>query len=174
MEQIHKRFTDEQVKALLKGYCQGILAIAVIEEVLKIGRSRFFSLLKEYRHDSDSFSIVYQRENPTRRLSASVEKEIKEKLRLEKSLIDNPTLPITTYNYSAVRDRLAKRGIIVALSTIIDRAKNLGCYQAHPRKKAHDREVITTAIGALIQHDASHHRLLTLCPREMGLDYFLR
>jgi hypothetical protein len=25
-------------------------------------------------------------------------------------------------------------------------------------KKAHDREVITTAIGALIQHDGSHHR----------------
>jgi hypothetical protein len=34
----------------------------------------------------------------------------------------------------------------------------LGCYQPHPRKKAHDREVVTTAIGALIQHDASHHR----------------
>ena len=77
---------------------------------------------------------------------------------LEKNLIDDSTLPITTYNYSAIRDRLAKRGIKVALSTIIDRAKGLGCYQAHPKKKAHDREVVTTAIGALIQHDASHHR----------------
>ena len=77
---------------------------------------------------------------------------------LEKSLIEDPTLPITTYNYSAIRDRLAKRGIIVSLPTIIDRARSLGCYQAHPRKKAHDREVVTTAIGALIQHDGSHHR----------------
>jgi hypothetical protein len=34
----------------------------------------------------------------------------------------------------------------------------LGCYQPHPRKKAHDREVLTTAIGALIQHDASLHK----------------
>jgi hypothetical protein len=87
-----------------------------------------------------------------------VEKEIKEELMLEKSLIDDPTLPITTYNYSAIRDRLANRGIIVALSTIIDRAKSLDCYQPQPRKKIHDREVVTTAIGALIQHDGSHHR----------------
>jgi hypothetical protein len=42
--------------------------------------------------------------------------------------------------------------------TIIERAKALGCYRANPKKKAHDREVVTTAIGALIQHDASHHR----------------
>jgi len=46
----------------------------------------------------------------------------------------------------------------VALSTIIDRAKDSGCYQPRPRKKVHDREVVTTTIGALIQHDASHHR----------------
>jgi hypothetical protein len=34
----------------------------------------------------------------------------------------------------------------------------LGCYRNQPRRKAHDRQVITTAIGGLIQHDASHHR----------------
>ena len=72
--------------------------------------------------------------------------------------INDPTLPITTYNYSAIRDRLAKRDVIVSLPTIINRAQSLGCYQPHPRKKVHDREVVTTAIGALIQHDASHHR----------------
>ena len=38
------------------------------------------------------------------------------------------------------------------------RAKDFGCHQPHPKKKAHDCEVVTTAIGALIQHDASHHR----------------
>jgi hypothetical protein len=37
-----------------------------------------------------------------------------------------------------------------------DTAKDFGCYQPHRRKKAHDREVVTTAIGALIQHDASN------------------
>jgi len=51
-------------------------------------------------------------------------------LLLDRSLIDDPTLPIPTSrdNYSAIRDRLAKQGITVALSTIIDRAKRLECY----------------------------------------------
>jgi hypothetical protein len=157
MGQIHKRFTAEQVKVLLKGYCQGMLDRAAVEETLGISKSTFFVLLREYRHNPDEFSVAYHRETPTR-IPARVENEIEKELMLQKNLLDDSTLPITTYNYSAIRDRLAKQGIVVALSTIIDRAKSLDCYQPHPRKKAHDREVVTTAIGALIQHDASHHR----------------
>jgi len=157
MDQIHKRFTTEQVKVLLKGYYERMLDRAVVEEILGIGKTRFFALLKQYRHDPSRLCLGYRRETPTR-ISARVEKEIEKELMLEKNLIDDSTLPITTYNYSAIRDRLAKRDIKVALSTIIGRARGLGCYQPHPRKKVHDREVVTTAIGALIQHDASHHR----------------
>ena len=61
MDQIHKRFTAEQVKVLLRGYCQGILDRTAIVEVLGIGRSRFFVLLREYRRNSDEFSLAYQR-----------------------------------------------------------------------------------------------------------------
>jgi hypothetical protein len=153
MEQLHKRFTAEQVKVLLKGYCQGMLDRSATEEILGISKTRFFALLRQYRHYPDKFSLIYQRETPTR-LSAYVEEEIEKALLLDKELIDDSTLPIINYNYSAIRDRLAKRGVIVSLPTIIARAKSLGCYQSHPRKKAHDREVVTTAIGALIQHDA--------------------
>ena len=168
MEHLHKRFTAEQVKVLLKAYCQGTVDRSAIEETLGINRSRFFALLKRYRLNPDQFSIVYQRKTPPR-LPVWVEEQIEKELMLEKELIDDPTLPITTYNYSAVRDRLAKWGIIVALSTIIDRAKGLGCYRPHPRKKAHDREVVTTAIGALIQHDASHHRWSPYAPERWVL-----
>lgn len=157
MEQLHKRFTDEQVQVLLRGYCQGTLDRSAVEETLGISKTRFFALLRQYRHVLDNFSLGYQRSTTTR-LPASVEKGIEKELMLEKDLIDDSTLPITTYNYSAIRDRLIKHGVTVSLPTIIDRAKSLGCYQAHPKKKAHDREVVTTAIGALIQHDASHHR----------------
>jgi hypothetical protein len=105
----------------------------------------------------DEFSLAYQRTTPTR-LSASAERQIEAELMLEKGLIEDPSLPISSYNYAAIRDRLAARRVAVSSPTIIARAKSLGCYQPHPRKKAHDREVVTTAIGALIQHDASHHR----------------
>ena len=155
--QIHKRFTAEQVKVLLKGYCQGTLDRSAVEETLGIGKTRLFALLTQYRRHPDNFSLAYQRTTSTR-LPTSVEREIEKELMLEKSLIEDPSLPITTYNYSFIRNRLAERGIMVSSPTIIDRARGLGCYQPHPRKKAHDREVVTAAIGALIQHDASHHR----------------
>jgi len=32
MDQIHKRFTAEQVRVLIKGYCQGTLDRAAIQE----------------------------------------------------------------------------------------------------------------------------------------------
>ena len=73
--QIHKRFTAEQIEALLKGYCQGTLDRSAVEEVLEIGRSRFFNLLKQYRCGPGNFSLAYQRETPTK-LPASVDEDL--------------------------------------------------------------------------------------------------
>lgn len=156
MTQIHKRFTADQVTVLMQGYCQGTLDRTAVEEVLGIGKTRFFALLNAYRQNPEGLSLAYMRTSPSR-LSASTEEEIRKELAIDKGLIDDPTLPISTYNYSAIRDRLDKH-VHVSLSTIIDRAKRTGHYQVQPKRKAHDREVITEAVGALIQHDASHHR----------------
>jgi len=79
-----------------------------------------------------------------------VEAEIERALLREKELAENPRLPISGYNYSALRDRLARKAIRVSLNTIIRRAKGLGCYKPHRKRKAHDREVLTTSIGALV------------------------
>ena len=157
MTQIHKRFTVDQIRVLLQGYDHGTLDRTAVEEVLGIGKTRFFALLKEYRQDPGGLSLAYVRTTPSR-LPASTEDDICKELATDKGLIDDASLPITTYNYSAIRDRLDKHEVHVSLSTIIDRAKRTGCYQSHPKRKAHDREVVTEAVGALIQHDASHHR----------------
>ena len=111
MEQMHKRFTSEQVKVLLKGYCQRMLDRQSIEEILGISKNRLFALLRQYRQNTDKFSFAYERTTPPR-LPASVEKEIERELMLEKGLVDDSTLPITSYNYSAIRDPLAKRGVL--------------------------------------------------------------
>ncbi len=68
MDQLHKRFTTEQVRALLKGYHQGTLDRAAIEEILGISKSRFFVLLREYRQNPDKFALAYQR-GTSKRLS---------------------------------------------------------------------------------------------------------
>lgn len=156
MAQIHKRFTSEQVRLLLGAYLQGHMKRTDVQEALAIGKSRFFQLLKEYRRSPNTLSVTYQRSTPAR-LSPATEAEIKKQLLREKNLVEDPRLPISGYNYSALRDRLQKRGIHVSATTITARAKALDCYQPRPKKKAHDREVLTTSIGALIQHDASLH-----------------
>jgi len=156
MTQLHKRFTDDQVKVLLKGYCQGLLARAEIQEMLGIGKSRFFILLEEYRDSPETFSIAYERCSPGR-LSADIEAAIERELLREKAIVEDKRLPISGYNYSALRDRLKKKGIKVSVTTIIDRAKCLGCHIPRKKRKAHDREVVTASIGALIQHDSSLH-----------------
>lgn len=156
MVQLHKRFTDDQVKVLLKGYCQGLLERAEVQEMLGIGKTRFFALVKEYRNAPDVFSVGYERRTPGR-LPAAVEMEIERELLREKAIVEDRRLPISGYNYSALRDRLRKKDIKVSVNTIIDRAKGLDCYKARKKRKTHDREVLTASIGALIQHDSSLH-----------------
>ena len=46
----------------------------------------------------------------------------------------------------------------MSLPTIIDRAKRNNFYFLRPKRKAHDREVLTNYPGELIQHDSSHHQ----------------
>jgi len=124
--------------------------------MLNIGKTRFFALLKEYQQSPATFSITYRRGTPAR-LSPRIEAAIKKELLREKELVDDPQLPISGYNYSALRDRLKKTGLIVSATTITDRAKKLECYKPRRKGKAHDRQVVTAAIGALVQHDASLH-----------------
>jgi len=158
MAQIHKHFTTEQVKVLLEAYQQGHLSREEIEKTLGINKTRFFTLLKNYRTSPETFSINYERKKHSR-LSDQAEEKIQNELNRDKELVDNKDLPVYGYNYAALNDRLRKEGIQVSTTTIIKRAKSLGCYQAKKRKKdAHDREVITSATGDLIQHDASIHK----------------
>ena len=114
--------------------------------------------MKRYRTNPDNFSVKYERHRNSK-LNEKVEEKIQLELFRDKELIDNKELPVYGYNYAALNDRLRKEGIHVSTTTIIKRAKSLGCYQARKRKKDnHDREVITSATGDLIQHDASIHK----------------
>jgi hypothetical protein len=157
MSQLHKRYTDEQIKLLFQSYCQGRVSRADLQEMIGIGKSRFFVLLKAYRSNPDHFTIAYQRKTHAR-ISSAVETEIEKALLQEKAVVEDPDLPISGYNYSALRDRLKTKGIQVSVTTIIKQAKKLDCHKPRRKKKVHDREVLTASIGALIQHDASTHK----------------
>jgi len=157
-KQLHKNFTDEQVKLLLNSYVDKKIKISYILQMLKIKRRRFFELLAKYRKDPDSFSIQYERKTINRKIDPDIEKNIVKELKIEKDLIKAKDVPIRYYNYSFIKDLLEQKYCQkVSLPTIIDRAKRNNFYFLRPKRKAHNREVITNYPGELIQHDSSHH-----------------
>jgi len=157
--QLHKNFTDEQVKLLLKSYVDKEIKINYILQMLKIKRRRFFELLAKYRKDPDNFSIQYERKTINRKIDKDIETNIIKELNTEKDLIKAKEVPIRCYNYSYIKDILENDyNQKVSLSTIINRAKANGFYLTKPKRKVHDREVITNYPGELIQHDSSHHQ----------------
>lgn len=158
MSQLHKRFASDQVKELLERYRKKEVERKYIQEILGIGRRRFFMLLNQFREDPSRFTIQYQRTAPTRCLSAEIEQNILKELAIEKQIIGNKEIPLSTYNYSFIKDRLHKTyHQKVSLNTIIHRAKNHGFYLKKPQRTTHDREVLTRYAGELIQHDSSYH-----------------
>jgi hypothetical protein len=158
MAQLHKRFTDAQVKELLSRYLKGEIKRSYLQEVLGIKQRRFWELVKRYQQDPSSFSIHYARQNPTRVISSAIEKNILKELSIEKKLIGDKQIPLHSYNYSYIKDRLQTvYDQKVSVPTIIDRAKKKGFYLKKPQRRLHDREVLTHYIGQLIQHDSSHH-----------------
>jgi hypothetical protein len=106
MSQIHRRFTDEQVKVLFQKYCQVQLARIYLQELLGIGKPRFFVLLKAYRQDPEGFAIAYRRSAPAK-LSPEAEDAIKTALLREKAIVEDLDLPISTYYYTAIQGNVS-------------------------------------------------------------------
>ena len=150
-KQLHKKFSDDQIRELLERYLDKKIKRTDIQKVLRIGKTRFFKLLRDYRDNPVGFSIEYVRKNATNKIAPGVEENIMTELKAEKRLIQDPEVPARTYNYIYIKDRLAQdRGQKVALSTIISRAKAYGYYQKKRQKKYHDREVATNYAGELV------------------------
>lgn len=87
-EQIHNKFSNEQVKDLMQRHLNKELKREHIQTVLNIGRSRFFELVKSYRKDPEQFSIAYKRHQRTRSIDSGIEHNIIEELKISKKLID--------------------------------------------------------------------------------------
>ena len=158
-KQIHTRFSNEQVKDLLQKYLNGTVERKHVEQVLGIKQTRFFALIKAYRKSPEAFSVDYKRSGKTRSIAPEIKDNIIKELAIDKAAIRNKNVPLYKYNYSYVQKRLERQyRQTVAVSTIINHAKASGFYlPKRAKRKSHDREVLTTHVGELIQHDASYH-----------------
>ena len=123
-KQVHNRLAAVQVEAILNRYVNKDLSAVQAMDMLGLGRSRFFEWVKRYKSRSGDFSTAYRREACKHRISNDLEGYIVGELETEKSLIDDPSIPVRFYNYSFIRDQIMKKyRQEVSVPTIIDRAK---------------------------------------------------
>ena len=152
MAHLHRKFTDSQVKEMLQRYLNHEIERSYIQQILEIGKTRFFALLKSYQTNPVGFSIQYHRQTKNHSITPAIERNIVKELTIEKRLIQDKDVPIRAYNYSYVKTRLQSAyGQKISLPTIIDRAKKHGFYLKKPHRSVHDREVLTHYAGQLIQ-----------------------
>ena len=136
MAQLHKKFEDHQIKELICRYLTKEIERNYIQEILGIGKTRFFALVKKYNKNPDNFSIEYKRKDATRKISKDIEDSIMKELTIEKQLIADPEVPLRSYNYSYIKDRLLSiYGQKVSAPTIINRAKRSGFYLKKSKKR---------------------------------------
>jgi len=171
MTQLHKRFTVEQVKALLERYVKREIKREHVQQILGIGKTRLFALIKKFGNNPSAFSIDYSRAKITHSIDPSIEKNMLNELTIDKKLIEDKNVPLHRYNYSYIQTRLQEKyKQSVSLSTIINHAKKNDFYlPSKPSKKPHDREVLTNYVGELIQHDASVHQWSPYAPKKWYL-----
>lgn len=124
---LRKLFTTKEVKEVFERYVSREIGIEQALGLLTIRRRQFFKLLKNYREEPNSFSLVYERKNPPHKINKKAEKKILDELKKEAKLIEDKNNPVKNYNYSYVRETLEqKHQVTVSLSTIINRAKKKG------------------------------------------------
>lgn len=159
MGQIHKQFSDDEVKQYLKWYEDKVFTKTEVLRALGIKDSRFYVLLARFRNKPKEFTVAYSRVVKTRVLPPTVVKQIRKELEIERGFIQNLAMPIMFYNYAAIRDAVeVNTGHCLSAQTVINYARRWGFYIERPKRKGHTREVLTDSVGMLLQHDASIHQ----------------
>lgn len=122
-EQIHKRLSNDLVRAVLEKYIRKEVGVEQTMELLGLKRSQLFEWVKRYKENSEIFCMENKRQG-NRRIGEELENNILKELKIEKALIDDPSLPVRVYNYSYLKDQLWKNyQQEVSVPTIINRAK---------------------------------------------------
>ena len=74
MAQLHKKFTDKQIKGFIKRYLNKEIERKYIGKILDIKTRQFWKLVKKYKDDPDNFTIQYTRTKQSRNLDNDIEK----------------------------------------------------------------------------------------------------
>ncbi len=158
-QQVHKRIVLFYMREVFDAYTQKRISLAEGMDRLSLSRSNFFRYLKTFRNNPDSFKIVYVRKTVNNKLSAKEDEKIVDLLRSEKELIRNPDVRIGKYNFAALSEELKRENDIeVSAETIRKKAISWKLHRPKERGAKIYRELETTKIGRLFQHDTCLHQ----------------
>lgn len=158
--QIHRRLTDETAREVFRKYVDGELRAKDARRLLGLGKSRFHELAAAFRAhpNPETFTIAYERSEPTRTVDPVVEQRIRQELEMDKRCIADDRIPLRRYNYAYVHRRITEQGgTEISYATVRRRALAAGYANPRRKRKVHDREVVTNYVGELVQHDSSIH-----------------
>lgn len=163
-QQVHKRIVLFFMKEVFEAYTNKRIDLAEAKAMLSLSRSNFFRYLKKFRANPSGFGISYIRESVNHKLTAESDEEIAGILRDEKELIHDPNVRIGRYNFEALSEELKReKGVVASAETI--RKKAIAWKMHHPKERSAKiyREVETTKIGRLFQHDTCIHQWSPFC-----------
>jgi len=158
-QQVHKRIVPLFMIEIFEAYRSKQMKLQEAMKELQLGRSNFFRYYSAFKKDPKTFSIIPPKKKGSRKLSADVDEKIASILRAEKELVWDPLVRVGKINFSALSEELHREeNLDISPETI--RKKAILWKLHHPRQRGLKiyREVETSKIGRLFQHDTCIHQ----------------
>jgi transposase InsO family protein len=157
--QVHKRIVLLFMKEVFDAYINARITLKNGIDMLGLCRSSFFRYLKAYRHNPTGFGIAYSRNTANRKLPDEKNGKIALLLRSEKELIQSGNCKVKKFNFAAIALELKRKySLTVSPETVRRKAIEWAFHKPKKRGVKIYREVETTKIGRLFQHDTCLHQ----------------
>ena len=157
--QVHKRIVSLFMVEIFEAYRSKKMSLQDAMKELQLSRSNFFRYFSKFKKDPNAFSIDAPKRKSGSRFSAMTDEKIATILRDEKELVLDPSVRVGKINFAALSEELGRKENLEISSETIRRKAILWKFH-HPRIRGAKiyREVETSKIGRLFQHDTCIHQ----------------
>lgn len=158
-QQLHKRLDVVFIKEIFSEYIAKSISLTKALSELSLSRSRFYKYLKKYKENPEGFSISYSRNTPNRGYNEREQKIMEFCINEEFNLVSQHKGVVLTVNFVALStDIFDEYSLKVSPETLRQKAIQMNLHKVSTRNQKIFREVKTSKIGRLFQHDTCVHK----------------
>lgn len=158
-QQLHKRLDVVFIKEIFSEYIAGSISLTNALSELSLSRSRFYKYLKKYKENPEGFSISYKRKTANRRYTEREIKIMEFCIQEEFRLLHKYSGVVLAVNFVALSiDIFDEYTLKVSPETLRQKAIKMKLHNVSTKKQKIFREVKTSKIGRLFQHDTCIHK----------------